>query len=258
MKDGFKAPLLQELAGRAVGQELKWFLFAAFALACCCLSVSAQQVRSEYDDVQLLTKPIPHPYLYFGPSLMGGGYATFAARGEAGIDLESTHLLLGASAGYDNGHKVNDADQPNPKGHDRYLQSNLYWRWSNRWFLGAGWQWSQLSTSNYTKGGSRPSFGGGFDYFMRSCENCRRDFSMRLKVDYVLPGTDWQNGSQGPNIVLTFPAPSEKRHWFYQEGLGIYGFHSTVSDPKNIPLLRFQLAHRSFTSYADFGVLYRF
>jgi hypothetical protein len=232
-------------------------LLAHFFLISIAFGQSATSGQSS-DDVELLTKPIPHPYFSVGPSLMGGGYAPLAYRAEAGLDLESTHAIIRALGAYDNGHKTNDNDQPNPKGHDRYLEGAAYYRSTRRWFFGTGWRWSQLSTTNYTKGGSRPEIGGGYDLVTRPCDGCRRTFSMRFNVDWVMTGNDWQNGSHGPSITTTIPTPSEKRHWFFRETLGIYRFHTTVTAPNDPVLTRWQLAHRNTTSYLDFAAVYRF
>jgi hypothetical protein len=214
--------------------------------------------ESYADDVVLLSAPIPHPYVSVGPSLMGGGYAPLAYRAEAGIDLESTHAIFRALAAYDNGRKTDDGTQPNPKGHDRYLESAAYFRMKSGWFFGMGWRWSQLSTTNYTKSGTRPEFGGGYDLALRSCEGCRRDFSMRINADWVMAGTDWQNGSHGVNTTLTFPAPNERRHLFWKQTIGVYRFHQTVTEPANLSLVQFQRSQKSFNSVLDFGLVYRF
>jgi hypothetical protein len=189
---------------------------------------------------------------------MPGGYASLAYRAEAGIDLESAHAIFRALGAYDDGHKTDDNDQPNPNGHDRYLESAAYFRASRGWFCGMGWRWSQLSTTNYTKGGTRPEFGGGYDWFRHSCDGCRRDFSMRINVDWITAGSDWQNGSHGPNVTLTFPAPSEKRHVFWRQSLGVYRFHESITEPTNLPLTLLQNSDKSFDSTADFGLIYRF
>lgn len=215
--------------------------------------------KAESDaDVELLTAPIPHPYVSFGPSLMGGGYAPLAYRAETGIDLESSHAMLRALGAYDDGHKTNDEDQPNPSGHDRYLEVAAYFRSSRLWFIGAGFRWNQLATANYTKSASRPEFGGGYDWFLRSCEGCRREFSLRVDADWIMAGNDWQNGSHGPNVALTFPAPSEKRHFFWRQSVGLYRAHETVTEPSNIPLTQLQRSQKYFDSSADFGLIYRF
>ncbi|MGB2606530.1 MAG: hypothetical protein WBC78_23200, partial [Candidatus Sulfotelmatobacter sp.] len=123
-------------------------------------------------------RPIPVPIFTLGPSLMGGGYALFAYRIEGGLNMEATHVVFHAIAAYDNGRKVDDDDEPNPKGHDRYLESAIYYRparpgWKRMFYFGGGYRWSQLSTTNYTKGGARPEFGGGYDMFLRVCRPCR-------------------------------------------------------------------------------------
>jgi hypothetical protein len=205
-----------------------------------------------------LTKPVPHPFVDVGPSLMGGGYATFAYHVGGGIDIESTHVIVRAMVAYDNGRKVNDNDQPNPNGHDRYLDGALYYRLPDNIYFGGGYTWSQLSTTNYTKGGGRYEIGGGYDLFLRSCAECRRDFSMRINVDWITAGTDWQNGSHGPNTTVTFPAPCERRHWFWRQSVVVYRFHETVTEPTNIPLTQLQRSTRSITNSVEFGLIYRF
>src|SRR5260370_31663201 len=87
------------------------------------------------EDVELLHRPIPHPYIYLGLSLMGAGYAPLVYRAEAGIDVESTHAIFRISTAYNNGHKVSDGNQPNPKGHDRYLETAAYYRMARGWFF---------------------------------------------------------------------------------------------------------------------------
>jgi hypothetical protein len=209
-----------------------------------------------------LKNPIPHPFLYAGPSIMGGGYAVWAYRVEGGIDVESTHFIGRALGAYDDGHKVDDGDQPNPKGHDRYLDTAVYYRLDSgrfqRFYFGGGYTWSQLSTTNYTKGGGRYQLGGGYDVFTRNCEECRRDFSMRVNTDWITAGNDRQNGSHGPEVTLTFPSPIEKRHWFWVEAIGVFGFHQSVTEPTNLPLVQFQTSQKSIDAYGDFGVIYRF
>jgi hypothetical protein len=209
-----------------------------------------------------LRNPVPHPFLYFGPSVMGGGYASITYRFESGIDVESSHFLARALGAYDDGHKVDDGDQPNPKGHDRYLDGAVYYRLHSGWprglYFGGGYTWSQLSTTNYTKGGGRYQLGGGYDIFQRSCNECRRDFSIRVNMDWITAGQDWQNGSHGPNTTVTMPSPIEKRHWFLVDSVAIYRFHQTVTEPNNPPLVQFQRAKKYFDGNDDVGIVYRF
>lgn len=130
---------------------------------------------------------------------MGGGYATFAYRVEGGVNVEGTHLIFRGLAAYDNGRKADDNTQPNPNGHGRYLDSGIYFRpalpgWKRGLYFGGGYRWSQLSTTNYSKSGSRYQLGGGYDWFWRQCDGCRRDFSVRVHVDWVTAGSDCQKG----------------------------------------------------------------
>lgn len=232
--------------------------------------VTDPRVNPDSEVETLLTRLTPHPYLSFGPALGGGGYRPLALRAEVGINVESRRWVMKALAAYDNDRKTDDGDQPNPKGHDRYLDGGIYFRPSwlpaqlawlgdpGRWFFGAGYRWSQLSTTNYVKGGNRPQIGGGYDVVLRSCSLCLRDLSMRVGVDWVMAGNDWQNGSHGAEVTVTFPRPRENRHWFWQENTGAYRFHETVTEPTNLPLTRLQLSQKSMDSSAKFGVIYRF
>ncbi|MFZ1006152.1 MAG: hypothetical protein WAN65_04915 [Candidatus Sulfotelmatobacter sp.] len=230
--------------------------------------VTDPKLNPNSDREELLTRLTPHPYLSLGPALGGGGYRPFALRAEGGINIESRHWVMIALAAYDNDRKTDDGDQPNPKGHDRYLNGAIYFRPSqlqatipflgDHWFFGAGYRWSQLSTTNYVKGGNRPQIGGGYDLALRPCSLCHRDFSVRLGVDWVMAGNDWQNGSHGPEATITFPTPSEKRHWFWRQRLGIYRFHESVTEPTNQPLTRLQSSQKYMDSNADFSLIYRF
>jgi hypothetical protein len=231
-----------------------------------CLPLRAQTAVTASDgerEAMVSGNLVPHPYVYLGASLMGGGYGPVAGRAEAGINVEGTQVLFRALGAYDNGRKTNDGDQPNPKGHDRYLEGALYFRpalasWWNGLFFGGGYRWSQLSTTNYTKGGSRYELGGGYDWARRVCDGCRRDFSMRVNLDWVAAGSDWQNGSHGPNVTVTMPSPREKRHLFWRESMGIYRFHDTITEPTNVPLTAEQRANKHTDSFLDCGVFYRF
>jgi len=193
---------------------------------------------------------------------MPDGYAIEAIRTEGGLNVESCHLVTTISAGYDTAHAANDGVQPNPKGHDRYLDGSIGLRlnrlFSGASFFGVGWSWKQQSTTNYTKTGNRPQFGGGYDFIQRPCSTCRPDFSMRFEGNWFTAGNDWQNGEHGIEISISIPSPREIRHLFYQERVGVYTYHPTVTDRSNVLLTLSQRAIRSVTSYATFGVFYRF
>jgi len=191
---------------------------------------------------------------------MGGGYAPFAAIGGAGFRIDSNRFLLDANGQYDNGHKVNDNDQPNPKGHNRVLVGSAYYRLPAGWSFGAGVRWSELSTTNYRKSSWAPTFGGSKDYFRNHCqpENCVGDFSLRLGVDYMLAGTNWENGSQGPLLTLYVPSPTVKAHIFWRETVGIYRVYDTVTDPTNAVMTREQMSNHHWDNFAEFTLMYRF
>ena len=191
---------------------------------------------------------------------MGGGYAPLAAVGGAGFRIDSHRFLLDASGQYDNGHKVNDNNQPNANGHNRGLVGSAYYRLPSGWSFGAGARWSELSTTNYKKSSWEPTFGGRKDYFHKHCprENCMRDFSMQLGVDYMLKGSNWKNGTQGPLFTLYLPSPLAKAHIFWRETVGIYRVYDTVTDRTNALLTSQQMSNRHWDTFASFTLMYRF
>jgi len=210
---------------------------------------------------------IPVPFFYSAYSVMPPGYRPFALRAEAGLAMDAKHIVWKALAAFDNGRKDNDGTGPNPKGHDRYLATELYFRpaipgWSEDWarnfFLGGGYRWSQLSTSNYTKSGSRWQPGGGYDWFHRRCVECLRSISARFEVNWILAGKDWQNGSHGPTWEITIPSTREKRHLFFHQTAALLRFHDTVTDPNNPSLVRAERSNRHFSGFGDTGILWRF
>jgi hypothetical protein len=210
----------------------------------------------------LMMSLAPHPYVYVALSLMPTGYVIGAIRAEGGLKVESCHWVIQAGAAYDNGRAANDNGPPNPKGHDRYLDGGIYFR-PGKWFSGAsffgvGWRWSQHSTTNYTKAGNRPQFGGGYDLMRRPCSTCTRDFSMRVEGNWFTAGNDWQDGSHGMEISISLPSPRETSHWFFQERVAVFTSHQTVTDRTNMQMTLSQRAHRSLTCDASLGIVYRF
>jgi hypothetical protein len=191
---------------------------------------------------------------------MGGGYAPFAEVGGAGFRIDSKHFLVDADGQYDNGRKVNDNDQPNPKGHNRGLVGSAYYRLPSAWSFGVGVRWSELSTTNYRKSSWAPTFGGSKDYFRHHCppENCSGDFSLRLGIDYMLKGSNWQNGTQGPLFTLYVPSPATKGHIFWRETVGVYRVYDTVTDRTNALLTSQEMSNHSWDNFAEFTLMYRF
>jgi len=193
---------------------------------------------------------------------MGAGYGRPAWGLKTGIDVESTRAFFLAQAAYDTGRQVNDGVQPNPKGHDRCLRAAGYFRFPGKVlppesFIGFGWS-NELSTTRYKKSADRPEVGGGFDYLPRSCARCPRDFSMRVAMNWVFVGSDWQNGMHGPEISVSIPSLGEKQHWFLEGEVGIYRFHQTITDRGNIVLAQSQSADRASFVVANVGLMYRF
>ena len=191
---------------------------------------------------------------------MGGGYAPVAGVAGVGFRIDSDRFLLDAAGEYDSGHKTNDNDQPNPNGHDRTLAGSAYYRHGSKWFFGGGARWDQLSTTNYSKSAWRPTIGGGMDYFRHNCapENCLGGFSMQMSVDYITTGSDWQNGSHGPQFTVYIPSPSLKGHIFLREELGIYRIHETVTDRTNIVMTGEQTSDHAWDSFLEVTIMCRF
>lgn len=188
--------------------------------------------------------------IFGGPSLVGNGYQAAALDGGVGLLLNSNHLLTDIEARYMNARKIDDNTTNNNKGHERYLQGRLFYQFHSSLYLGGGAQWSETSTTNYTKKAWRTAFGVGGDI--------GEDHSMRWQTLYVLPGTDRSNGLQGPEIQLWFPSPASKRHLFYRQTLGIYEFHTTVTDPSNVILTAEQIGERHSSAFLDFTFGWRF
>jgi hypothetical protein len=188
------------------------------------------------------------------------------------LRIDKTHLIWAASAAYDNSHKSNDNTLNNDNGHERSLDSSIYYRFTNTWFVGGGASWSELSTTNYTKQDFHPSVGGGKDYFHKECagEDCVSQWSFRLQVDYKLKGAEHvdakgcsvpngqcTNELQGPMLSFYLPSPAASGHLFWRETVGIYSFHDTLTstDPT---LTALQKSHRSVASFLEFTMMYRF
>lgn len=214
----------------------------------------------------------PRPFVYGGVGLNSGGYSPLSGKVGAGLMINKTHLIWSASAAYDNSHKSNDNTIDNNNGHERYLDSSAYYRFTNTWFVGGGASWSELSTTNYTKQDFHPSIGGGKDYFHKSCsgENCVNEWSFRLQVDYKLKGAEHVNAQgcsvpdgqctnelQGPLVSFYLPSPAASGHLFWRETVGIYTAHETVTstDPT---LTALQKSQRSVTPFLEFTMMYRF
>jgi hypothetical protein len=193
----------------------------------------------------------PHPIVFAGPSFVGNGYQTLALNGGAGLLLNSPHLVSDIEGRYMNARKTNDNMINNRKGHERYLQGRIFYRYRPGLYFGGGAQWSETSTTNYTKKGWRPTFGVGGDHFGDS-------LSMRWQALYLLPGTDRLNALQGPEFQLWLPSPASRKHFFYRQTLGIYEFHTTITDPNDPALTALQTHDRHTAAFLDFTFGWRF
>ena len=202
-------------------------------------------------ETSVSTSWTPHPIVFSGPSFVGNGYQPLALSGGTGLLLNSSHLLSDVEARYMNARKTNDNTVNNKKGHERYLQGRLFYRYRHGLYFGGGAQWSETSTTNYTKKGWRPTFGLGGDHFGDGV-------SMRWQALYVLPGTDHSNALQGPEFQLWLPSPVSRKHFFYRQTLGIYEFHTTITDPTDAALTAQQTADKHSAAFLDFTFGWRF
>jgi hypothetical protein len=225
-------------------------LLLAFLLWVFLLSAVAQETGSPS---LTLASPswIPHPFVYSGPSLVGNGYQVLAGNFGGGFLLNASRLLGDFEAYYMNAKKTNDNTTNNQKGHERFLQGRIFYPLRKALYLGGGAQWSETATTNYTKKGWRPTFGVGGDHFAES-------WSARWQVLYITKGTDTINGVQGPEVQLWFPSPASQTHFFYRQTLGMYEFHTTITDPTDRTLTAQQTSQRSTASFLDFTFGWRF
>lgn len=193
----------------------------------------------------------PRAILLAGPSLLGNGYQNAAMSVGAGFLLNSRRILSDVEGRYTNAKKTNDNTVNNRKGHERFLQGRVFYRYRPGLYFGGGAQWSETATTNYRKAQWRPTFGGGGDHFAN-------DYSLRWQALYVMPGTDKLNGLQGPEFQLWLPSPASGSHFFFRETVGIYQFHTTITDPTDPTLTAQQIANKGHAAFLDFTFGWRF
>ena len=221
-------------------------------------------------------KVYPHPYVEGALGLNGGGYSTVSFAPSTGIDFESKHFIAEGRFSYDLARKVNDGTNNNDKGHSIGYGGMGFFRLSDGWFFGGGYSYGKTITTNYDKEASEPAFGGGKDVL-------RSDWSGRFQLRYFwqrdflvtyptpvafTPGpgqtspsrycAKCDNGLQGVGFDMWMPSPATAHHWFFHVSETPYWFHTTVTDPYNLPLTADQKSHHSYSSNASFGVMYRF
>lgn len=192
-----------------------------------------------------------HPYALGSLNLNGGGYSPVSVSVGAGVDGETNHVIGTAEADYEFVRKINDGTVDNAKGRVRSLSGRVFGRLNSGWYLGGGMQWNQLATTNYSKSVTRPVFGGGKDIV-------HSDFSMRAQAVYLLKGNDWQNGTQGPELSVWFPSPSQHGHVFYRLAVQISHFHGTVDSPNPVTAEAERKLGGGVTSYVQNEIIVRF
>jgi len=219
-------------------------------LALVALSLVLGAINALGADLPLTDSYIPRPYAVFGFSINGGGYQAISENMGGGLRVDSPHILSSVEVGYGNARKVNDATIDNHSGHERSAQVRTFYKLSNGVYFGGGVQWSQTSTTNYSKQSWRPTFGVGRDLL-------RNTYSLRVQCMYVLPGSDKINASQGPEISLTYPSPSTNHHFYFRSVLGAYRFHTTdtFSDPVTSDMQR---GDHDITGSLVYNLIYRF
>jgi len=220
------------------------FAVLTFALAAAAQETPASQTWAD-------PSWTPHPIVFTGPSLVGNGYQTAALSGGGGFLLNQSQFFSDVEGRYMNARKTNDNTVNNVSGHERFVEGRLFYRFRPGLYFGGGAQWSETSTTNYTKKAWRPTFGVGGDHFGNG-------YSMRWQAMYIMPGTDRANALQGPELQVWFPSPASRSHFFFRQTLGIYEFHSTITDPTNASLTAQQTAARSTAAFLDFAVGWRF
>lgn len=212
--------------------------------------VAAVHAAAQSAEEGSLQSYIPRPFLSASLSVNGSGFSPISPVAAGGFQIDGNHLLATFSAGYEGVRKTNDNTGNNPRGRQRSLRGEAFWRAGNGLYSGGGVVWSQLSTTNYAKQSWHPAMGGGKDFL-------RSDYSMRLQAIYLLTGSDRANGVHGAEVSLFYPSPAVSRHWHLRSALTLYRFHTTdtLSDPATSAE---QKAEKHLTGHMDVGVVWRF
>ena len=215
---------------------------------------------------------LPRPYVAGSFNLMPAGYASTSFGVGGGLEFDRPYIVFDSYAGYDTGKKSDDNTVNNYSGHDRFLRAFAGPKFGP-WYAGVGARWSQLSTTNYTKGGSafdagswHPEVGGGRDFSTHDYP-----LFMRVQAAYMArpskevvhypDGSSCDGcgtGSHGADITLWFPSPAHSGHFFAKMNIVLFGFHDSITDPKNIPLTRTQTGNGHLADSTEFMVGARF
>lgn len=235
--------------------------------------------KAHGQDIVNIPSYLPHPYVSAGVSLMPNGYSPVAFRAQGGIYEDYKHLVSDMYVAIDNGKKTNDGTENNIHGHDDYASAFLAYRPKSNDYFGFGPRWSELITSNYTKGTNLFQAVRTGDFRVQAVYG--RDFggtyngkpwAIRGQVNYVFPPfhesiaypasstaqtrvcSGCGNGVQGVEFTGFFQSPKTSKHWSFVEVLGIYEFHDTYTIPGGYPGEH----NRHVMATADFKIQYKF
>lgn len=201
------------------------------------------------------------PYVVGSFNLMPAGYASTAVGFGGGLEFNRPYIVVDSYAGYDTGKKADDGTPGNIKGHDRYLRGFAGYKHGQNYF-GVGARWSELSTTNYAKGGSlHPEIGVGRDW----SDVARTQIAyMARPYHEVTSYPDGRvchgcgSGSQGADISVWLPSPAAPGHFFARINLMLFQFHDSFTDPSNIPMTKAQAANKHLGDLTEVMVGWRF
>lgn len=135
------------------------------------------------------------------------GYKNPAVSGGIGYQHEGLHYYALAQGAIGAARKVETGD-----GWRGEAEGSGYLR-LRAFLLGAGARWSRESTSQWSKSAVRPFVGAGITAS-----------AAHLRLDYLLPSFDAQNGLEGPRGTLEIKGG---RKWSLVISEGFYSFHDT-------------------------------
>jgi len=213
----------------------------------------AQEVQPEASIIR------PRPYFYSGLQLDGNGSAVLDYVVGAGIQENTRHFVFDGLGEYSNTRKTDDNTINNHNGRTRLLYAAPRYRFANRFFVGGGARWSELSTTNYVKQSWHPFIGGGRDW------NC-----CRLSLDYLwmgaehvnrqgcpVPNGQCTNDTRGLDFQMFMPSPTSRSRVLFRMDFLPFWFHTTVTttDPA---LTRQQMSELGMGSVLQYTLLFRY
>lgn len=234
--------------------------------ATCGLSAQDEVIRSAW-------APGFHPYIE--PTFFsGGGGMNAGFVGAGGLEYEARHFAVETSASYGFVRKVNDNDQvPDEHGHTRRAEGLAYWRLRD-YFVGAGASWGETAVTPYRKYSWAPEISGGRRWVHNDQEfridasyfRARREYTDFPTSVQFTPGPGQprsaaycicSNGVSGYDLQV-WHAPGESGHMLFHYDLRIIRFHTTVTDPYNLPMTAEQSGQHGTGAEGTVGVQFRF